>query len=134
MAEISNISKETLRLQLKWQEDFWIIKLKTFYSQGTKPRTEWCLKSNKQIFSSFNSHLLQLGRKRNHYDISPNIWHQVKSFVTTCFSNENKFPWKPSQPKLVWKTDFSLTFNPIFTVIYNVCVYIYIYTHINKWN
>ena len=48
LTEISNVSKDTLRLRLKRRED-------------------------NCIFSSFNSHLLQLGRKRRHYDVPPNI-------------------------------------------------------------
>ena len=35
-------------------------------SQGTKARTKQCLKSINDIFSSFNSHQLQLGRKQQH--------------------------------------------------------------------
>ena len=72
VTEISNVSKDTLRLRLKWEEDFLIIK-RNSCSQSTKPRTKQCLKSNNCIFSSFNSLILQLGRKRCHYDVSPNI-------------------------------------------------------------
>ena len=32
--EISNVSKDTIRLRLKRQEDFWIIKLKTLAPKG----------------------------------------------------------------------------------------------------
>ena len=32
--EISNVSKDTIRLRLKRQEDFWIIKLKTLALKG----------------------------------------------------------------------------------------------------
>ena len=34
LMEISNISEDTLRLRLKWQEDFWIIKLETLPPKG----------------------------------------------------------------------------------------------------
>ena len=34
LAEISNISKVTIRLWLKQQEDFWVIKLKTLALKG----------------------------------------------------------------------------------------------------
>ena len=92
LTEISNVSKDTLRLQLKWEEDFWIIK-RNSCPQRTKPRTKQCLKSNNCIFSSFNSHILQLGRKRYHYDVSPNIRCQIKICCNHLFfSNENKFP------------------------------------------
>ena len=67
LTEISNVSKE---LRLKQREDFWIIKLETLAPKGLNQER---LKSNNCIFSSFNSHLLQLGRKRCHYDVSPNI-------------------------------------------------------------
>ena len=39
LREISNVSKDTLRLRLKRREDFWIIKTRNTFSQGTKPRT-----------------------------------------------------------------------------------------------
>ena len=41
-------------------------------SQETKPRTK-CLKSNNCFFSSLNYRLLQLGRKRRHYDVPTSI-------------------------------------------------------------
>ena len=104
LMEMSNVSKDTIRLRLKWRENFWIIKLKNTCSQGTKPRTKQCLMSNNCIFSSFNSHLAQWGRKRCHYDIPPNIWCQIKIFCNhLCFSNKEKFPWKQPRPKLVGK-------------------------------
>ena len=34
LTEISNVSKDTLRLRLKRREDFWIIKLETFAPKG----------------------------------------------------------------------------------------------------
>ena len=34
LTETSNVSKDTLRLSLKWREDFWIIKLKTLAAKG----------------------------------------------------------------------------------------------------
>ena len=34
LMEISNVSKDTLRLRLKRQEDFWVIKLETLASKG----------------------------------------------------------------------------------------------------
>ena len=63
LAEISNVSKET----------------QNTCSQGTKRRQ--CLKSNNWIFSSFNSHILQLGRTDDimtyltgrHYDVKKNL-------------------------------------------------------------
>ena len=39
LREISNVSEDTLRLRLKRREDFWIIKTRNIFSQGTKPRT-----------------------------------------------------------------------------------------------
>ena len=39
LREISNVSKDTLRLRLKRREDFRIIKTRNTFSQGTKPRT-----------------------------------------------------------------------------------------------
>ena len=79
---------------------------------------------------TLNFNLLQFARKRS-YDVSTNIWRQIKSFVTTFvrFSNENKFPWNRPRPKLVGKKDFSLTFNLTFTVQY-IYIYIHIYIYI----
>ena len=34
LKEIPNVSKDTLRLQLKWREDFWIIKLEILAPKG----------------------------------------------------------------------------------------------------
>ena len=34
LTEISNVSKDTLRLMLKRREDFWIIKLETLTPKG----------------------------------------------------------------------------------------------------
>ena len=34
LTKISNVSKDTLSLRLKWQEDFWIIKLETLAPKG----------------------------------------------------------------------------------------------------
>ena len=34
LTEISNVSKDTLRLRLKRREDFWIIKLETLAPKG----------------------------------------------------------------------------------------------------
>ena len=34
LTEISNVSKDTLRLRLKRREDFWIIKLETLARKG----------------------------------------------------------------------------------------------------
>ena len=73
LAEISNVSKDTLRLQLKRREDFSIIKLETLGITGLNQELNNVSKSNKCIFSSLNSHLLQLGRKRRHYDVFVNI-------------------------------------------------------------
>ena len=36
LTEISNVSKDTLRLRLKRREDFWIIKLETLAPTGLK--------------------------------------------------------------------------------------------------
>ena len=36
LTEISNVSKDTLRLRLKRREDFWIIKLKILAPKGLK--------------------------------------------------------------------------------------------------
>ena len=72
LAEISNVSKDILRLRLKRREDFSIIKLETLGLKGINQELNNVSKSNKCIFSSFNSHLLQLG-KRRHYDVFVNI-------------------------------------------------------------
>ena len=48
-----------------------------------------------------------------------------------CFSNESKFPRKRPHPKLLEKTDFSLTVNPIFIVQF-IYIYIYIHTYIHR--
>ena len=34
LTEISNVSKDTLKLRLKWRDDFWIIKLETPVPKG----------------------------------------------------------------------------------------------------
>ena len=72
LAEISNVSKDILRLRLKRREDFSIIKLETLGLKGLNQELNNVSKSNKCIFSSFNSHLLQLGTRR-HYDVFVNI-------------------------------------------------------------
>ena len=83
LTEISNVSKDILRLRLKRQEDFWIIELETLAPKGLNQEL-----NNICIFSSFNSHLLQLGRKWRHYDVSPNIRRQIKIFCNHfCFLN-----------------------------------------------
>ena len=72
LAEISNVSKDILRLRLKRREDFSIIKLETLGLKGLNQELNNVSKSNKCIFSSFNSHLLQLGKRRQ-YDVFVNI-------------------------------------------------------------
>ena len=77
LTEISNVSTGTLRLRLKWWEDFWIIKLETVAPKGLSEE----LNNVWSLITAFSVHsilILQLGRKRCHYDISPNIWRQIK--------------------------------------------------------
>ena len=40
LSETSNVHEGTLRLQLKWQEDFWINELKNSCFQEIKPKTK----------------------------------------------------------------------------------------------
>ena len=82
LTEISNVSKDTLRLRLKRREDFQIITLEILAPKGLNQELN-SLKFNNCIFSSFNSHILQLERKRRYYDVSPNILRQIKSSITT---------------------------------------------------
>ena len=59
----SNVSKVALRLRLKWQEDFWIIKLETLLPKGLNQEVNNVKSTITAFFSSLNSHLLHLGRK-----------------------------------------------------------------------
>ena len=82
LTETLNVSKDTLRLRLKRRDDFQIITLEILAPKVLNQELN-SLKFNNCIFSSFNSHILQLERKRHHYNVSPNIWRQIKISVTT---------------------------------------------------
>ena len=52
--EISNVSKDTLRLRLKRREDFWIIKLETLALKGLNQE----LKNVRSPITAFSVHLI----------------------------------------------------------------------------
>ena len=54
LTEISNVSKDTLRLRLKLREDFWIIKLETIAPKGLNQE----LNNVKKPITAFSVHLI----------------------------------------------------------------------------